>query len=250
MAQLLVIVLIEALPIGIARSALGRNPFAYWLVPDLLIVVELYGAVTLAAVDHDSSTLLALLKSGARRFPSTLGAMLLSLVWLGFFSVLVVLCAGVGSFVVSLAGFAIAAKVAVYIVGGAADLVFLPVAALEAMTLIPITILENVSAAEALSRTRQRVKRTGLWRSWLLGLTAFAVTLVPALICSGILDRAATATHIAALHALDEFLTDATTLGFGAVFATVVCLEMRLRSEGTDIAAAVRRSAVPAVEPV
>ena len=104
-------------------------------------------------------------------------------------------------------------------------------------------ILEHVSPAAALTFARRRVNHTGFVRSSLLGLALFAVTFAPLLVVSAVTDTVVDLTHLTALRALDELITDVVSLGVGVVLSTVISLELRARSEGSDLEAALDTAA-------
>jgi hypothetical protein len=86
-------------------------------------------------------------------------------------------------------------------------------------------------------RARLRVNHAGFLRSSLLGLAVFAVTVAPILVVSSAVDALTDVTHLAALRALEDFISDAVSLGLGAVLCTVAALDLRARYQGTDLEA-------------
>jgi hypothetical protein len=241
---LLVLVLLEAVPIGFVRALPDSEKFMtlYW-VPDVLLVALLYAAAVLTVVAPVGAAPGRVLRAAAQRFGSSLATFLLSALWVGMWFTLALLLAAVVTipFVVIRAG---PIAVGVFLFSAAiAGIVLLPRAGLVSATMIPIVILEGVSPFVALTRARRRVKQAGPRRSWLLGLAIFAATIAPSLAIGTVVDVIVKLTHLFALRAFDELVTDAITLGFGMVLCTVTALEMRARSEGTDLEAALEPSA-------
>jgi hypothetical protein len=103
--------------------------------------------------------------------------------------------------------------------------------------MLPIVILERSSPGDALTRAQRRVNHDTFLRSSLLGLALFAVTVAPVLVVGAAVDAIVDATHLEALRALAELLSDAVSIGLGTVLSTVAALDLRARYEGTDVAA-------------
>ncbi len=239
---LLLLVLVEAVPVGIARVTVPDHPaplMLVWFVPDVLLAALLYGAVAFTTASVFAPPAMSVLRASARRFWPVMGAMLLSWLFLSLIALAILLTA---AFIGVIAAAFTQNRIMLPVLGlGVMALglfVFLPRNGLVAMIVVPIVALEDVSPWKGLMTAFRRVGHLGLVRGWLLGLAAFALTLGPALAISFAMDTVVAATKLRALTAVEEFIVDSVTLGFGMVVATVVALEMRVRFEGSDIEAA------------
>jgi hypothetical protein len=241
---LLVLVLLEAVPIGFVRGLPGSEKFMpLWFIPDVLLVALLYAAVVFTVVAPAGAAPGKVLGAAVQRFGSSLATFLLSALWIGLWLGLTTLLAAAVTIPFVALKAPINAAAILFLAGAIAGVVLLPRPGLVAATMIPIAILEGVSPFVALTRARRRVKQAGPRRSWLLGLAIFAVTIAPSLAIGAAIDTIVKLTHLSALRAFDELFTDAVTTGFGIVLATVIALEMRARTEGTDLEAALEPSA-------
>jgi len=239
---LLVLVLIEAVPIGILRAFVPERPMSLtllWLVPDVIFVALLSGAVvlTVAATVAIPSAGTAL-RTAAHRFGAVLGTLLLG--W-----ALQVLIAALAFVVAVLIGmpFAIMGPIGAVAIGAGAALIgFLavfPGVCLVSAIAVPIVVLERVSPWKGFTIAFRRVGNAGWRRAWLLGLSLFAVTVAPALLIGFGMETLIEVTGLSALKFAEELLTDVVTLGFGMVVGTVMSIEMRVRYEGADLEAVI-----------
>ncbi|MDB5028602.1 MAG: hypothetical protein JWO66_2291, partial [Candidatus Eremiobacteraeota bacterium] len=208
-----------------------------------LLIALLYPAAMLTVVVPVAPSPGDVLRTAAARFGSSLGAFLLSGLWFGLWLALTTLVAAVITIPFVALKAPMSAVAILALSGAVAGLVVLPRPSLVASTMMPIMLLERVSPFVALTRARRRVKHTGWRRSWLLGLAIMAITFAPALAISGAVEAIVSATHLYALRLIDELISDAVSVGFGAVLCTVTALEMRARSEGTDLEAALEPAA-------
>ena len=236
---LFVLVLIEALPVGIVRVMLPATGRAHllWLPLDILLVALLYPAAILTATATSTLTAGLALKAAARVYGASLVTFVISAAW-------TLLWFGLSAAAASLAMLPFiaiqsptAAVVAAAIGGGAVALALLPRACLIAATMLPIVILERQSPFEAFARARSRVNHAGFVRSSLLGLAVFAVTIAPLLVIGSGVDTIVEMTHLTALRAVDEVVSDAVSLGLGMVLNTVAALDLRARHDGADLEA-------------
>jgi hypothetical protein len=240
---LLVLVLIEAIPIGIARTFEGDGPHAnyWWLAVDFLIAPWLYCAAVLTTASPEVPSVATVLRRSLARYRSCLAAAVLAVVLALFVGIPAAFALVVAVVSVSALG-PTAAGAAGAIAGGAVVLWLAPRLILVGTLLYPIVALENASAGQAWSIAFRRTRNAGNMRSWLFGLALFALGLVPSLIIGFGLDQLVDLTHVSAFRFVEELLSDALSVGFGSVVATVMSLEMRVRDEGADIEAAIARS--------
>ena len=236
---LFVLVLIEAIPIGLLRAAIpARAPFhLLWLFLDVLLVALLYPAAVLTAMAPSPPPPGAMLKAAVPRFGASLVTFLLSATWVALWLLVSAFAGGLAMLPFLAVGKGIWALIAAGVVANGTGLVLLPRAGLVGGTMLPIVILERCSPWTALFRARQRVNHVGFLRSSLLGLALFAVSVAPLLVMSSAVDALIVATKIEGLQALDELLSDALSLGLGIVLSTVAALDLRARFEGADLEA-------------
>ncbi len=247
---LLFLVLIEGVPIGILRVFVPERPVALtllWLVPDVIIVALLSGAVVVAvAATVAIPSAGTALRTAAHRFGAVLGTLLLG--W-----ALQVLIAALAFVVAVLIGlpFAIMGPIGAVAIGAGAALIgFLavfPGVCLVSAIAVPIVVLERVSPWKGLTIAFRRAGNAGWRRAWLLGLSLFAVTLAPALLIGFGMDTLIEVTGLSGLKFAEELLTDVVTLGFGIVVGTVMSIEMRVRYEGADLEAVLDHGEASAV---
>jgi hypothetical protein len=241
---LLALVLIDAVPIGMVRTIPGSDNFPLlWLIPGFLVVAFLYPAALLTAVAPVAASPGRVLRAAARRFGSSFLAYLLGSLWYLMWVVVAVLLGALVTIPFIAFNAPINPGAMVLWVGGIASFVLLPRPALVASTMMPIMLLEGVSPFVALTRARRRVKHTDLRRSWLLGLAIMAITFAPAVAIGAAVEAIVNSTHLYALRLFDQLFSDAVSVGFGGVLCTVTALEMRARTEGTDLEAALESAA-------
>lgn len=232
------LVLLEALPVGFVATVLRLDWLSIGI--DLVLVPLLLCAAVFAAASPANLSVADVLRQAVPRY----GRCVLAFI----FGFVLVAMAGLPALLVGFLLGALTATgglgVAAVIVAGAAGVVILlallPRFYLVGSLLFPIVALENTSAAEAWSIAFRRVGNAGAARAWRFGLTLFAVGLAPAIAVGAAADQLAEMTHLAAFRFADELVTDAISLGFSSVVATVMSLEMRVRYEGSDIEAALR----------
>lgn len=241
---LAVLVLLEAVPIGIARVVSGPAPAAniWWFVPDLLIVPWLVCAAVLTAASPEPPSVASVLRRSVARYGACLVAQLLSFVLLVILVVPVLVAGLIGGVPFDAVGQQTLAFVAAGILGGIVALLIGPRLYLVASLLYPIVVLEGASPSKAWSIAFRRTRNAGWGRAWRFGLTLIALGLAPAVILSSGVDRLIDLTHVAAFRFADELLSDAITVGLGTVVATVMSLEMRVRYEGADLEAEIATS--------
>lgn len=236
-----ILVLVEGIPIGIARTLVPDHPAALsliWFVPDVLLVALLYGAMTRTVASAEAPSAAAALRASASRFGTVLAVILLGWAYLGLMMVPVLIFAVfVVILTVSIAGQGVAVGVAAAFVA-LGFLALMPGAGLVATIAVPIAALEGASPFRAFGIAFRRARSAGWWRTWLLGLVLFVISLAPALVVGAVASALIELTKIRALNLVDEVVVDAITLGFGMVVATVIALEMRVRYEGSDFEAA------------
>jgi hypothetical protein len=198
------------------------------------------GAVVLAAgADEAPRSPLAVLRAALTRFWSLLAATIL--IGLCILAVLA-LCAIPG---------VVAARFAGNVAGIVVTAVVVPVAAFPALVVslaFPIVVLEDVGAAVAVRRALERARRDSLRRAWLLGL-AFLIFLfgIPLAVVAG-LAALAELPGLWFVSVLEPVLNDVLLGTLSTSLLTVAALDYRVRSEGTDLAAAVDAAAAHAVE--
>jgi hypothetical protein len=224
-----------------------------WAAPDALITALAHGHPDNAAlfaqflVDASAGTIvgaaivlvagaaesprspLAVLRAALARFWSLLGAtILLGLLYLTVFVLF------------AIPGF-VAARIAGNVAGIVVTVTLAPVAALPwlaASLAFPIVVLEDVGAGVAIRRAIERARRDSLRRACLLGLALLVFFLgVPLAVIAGL----ETLAELPGLWFVDVFESLLNTLLLGTLstsLLTVTALDYRLRSEGTDLAAA------------
>jgi hypothetical protein len=234
-----VLILLEAVPVSIMRVAVPTRGPVYWtsFAVDIMLVALLYSAGILTAVSRTPPPPGPVLKAAARRYGAALGTTLISVAWMMLWTFVAALAGAFAMLLVAVFQSPTAVVVAGAVLGGGTALVLLPRAGLVAATMLPIVILERSSPWDALTRAQRRVNHDTFLRSSLLGLALFAVTVAPVLVVGAAVDAIVDATHLEALRALAELLSDAVSIGLGTVLSTVAALDLRARYEGTDVAA-------------
>ncbi|MDB5069428.1 MAG: hypothetical protein JWM87_539 [Candidatus Eremiobacteraeota bacterium] len=233
---LLVLVLAEAVPVGILRMVRPERPEALMLVslvPDIALVVLLYGAAAVVTAAPEPPSVTAALRTAASRYGALLAVFIVawlyfSLIGLGVAFAAVLTAAPVAAMFGRTAAIAVGAVVALL-----GFVLFLPRAGLVAMIVMPIVALEERSPSKALATAFRRVRNTGQWRARLLGLAMCALLVAPLVVIALTADNVDP--KLPAFTLVEELLSDAISLGFGAVVATVISLEMRVRYEGADL---------------
>ena len=242
---LCVLVLMEALPIGLLRALRPQSgqETLVELSLDLLLVALLYPAGILTANARGVTRLRPVLADAARHYGASLLTLLASSAWIVLWVIVAAFAGVLAALPFRVSGNLTVVGVAAIVGASVAGLALLPRAGLVAAILLPIVILEHVSPAAALTLARRRVNHTGFVRSSLLGLALFAVTAAPVVVVGAVTETVVDLTHLTALLALDELITDVVSLGLGVVLSTVVSLELRARSEGSDLEAALDTAA-------
>jgi hypothetical protein len=232
---LLMLVLAEAVPIGILRMLVPdrMSTVLVWFVPDIGLAALVYGAAVYTTAAPDVPSFMTVLRAATRRYGSFLASLIVSWLYVLLIALAVLIASWLATLLVAGAqnpSLAVAAGFAILVLGFAA---FLPRAGLVAMIVIPIVALEERSPWRALSTAFRRVQNAGKRRAWLLSLAVFAIGSAPPLLLSFALDPFDR--DVPVLRLLEELLGDACSLGAGVVVATVVALEMRVRYEGFDL---------------
>jgi len=239
---LVVLVLIEAIPVGVLRATYPSSGLLFVL--DVVLIALVYQAGIFTAAARGPETARAMLKAAAPYYGAALRTYIASLVWMLLWLIVCAIAGGLAALPFAATQNRVAAIVAASIAGGAVGLAVLPRAGLVAATMLPIAVLERRSAGEALARARLRVNQAGFLRSSLLGLAVFAVTVAPTVALGPAFDALTELTKIRALDALEVLASDAASLGLGVVFSTVAALEMRAHYEGSDLEAELDAAAV------
>jgi len=233
---LLMLVLIEAIPIGIANIYVPQRlslAGAVLTIIDVLLFALLAGAVALTTAATEAPSAGAALRMAASRYGAVLAGGLLS-------SLLVT-----AAFVVP---FGLAAVVTVVVAPIVRHVPYLfltlglPLAAIVApgpyligMIVFPIIALEGTSPWSAFRIAFRRASNAGWRRTWGLGLALLALSYGPVAVITGTIDYVIRITKLTGLTLLRDLLADSVSLGFAIVVATVISLEMRVRYEGADL---------------
>jgi len=238
---LTVLVLLEAVPDGIARLFIPMRaaPALFiWIVALVLVGTLLSGAVVITTAAVAVPSVDTALRASARRFGALLAVLLLASGYQGLVVGLIAACAAFATLPFEGAG-----RLASLVAGGVVALVglvaLLPRATLVATIAFPIVALERVSPWTGLMTAFRRARNAGGRRTWLLGLVLFALALAPGLIFGAAMDKVIELTKIPLLELIEELIGDAMAIGFGMVVSTVVSIEMRVRYEGADLEAAI-----------
>jgi hypothetical protein len=240
---LFALVLIDAIPFGFVRIAMPDDTgmlMMRWLLPDLVLITLLYTAGIMTAVAADIPSPRTVLASAVPFFWKALAAIVLAY---AYFAAAAVVALIAGGLVAVLFGLGTRNALIAGAVGASvAALVVLPPANLVCMIAMPVMIVERLSPWTAYTRSIGRVRRTGFVRAWLLGLAALALFLVPGLMLTSVADYVVGTLHLAVFRLVEQLLNDSMTLVFGTVFVTVAALEIRARTEGTDLEEELGRS--------
>ena len=237
------LVLIEAIPLGIGRVAVGESPpaNAWFGLFEVLCDTLFFGAAILGCATPPA-TVGAVLRGALRRYGALIGAELL-----GFVLLLVVVagaaaCGFVAGLVFGPAGPAFVLPIS-SVVAAVFVLVFAPRLSLVGSLLAPIVMLEHVSAPGSWSIAFRRTRNAGPRRSWLLGVALLAIAFIPTMLTALGADDVVRLTHLEAVRFVEELLSDAIQVALAATVATVISLELRVRYEGADLEAALIASA-------
>ncbi len=234
-----------------------------WAAPDVLIAALAHGrpdngalfgqflldvgissiiaaAVVLAAgADETPRSASAVLRAALARFRSLLGATIV-------ISVLIL----IGLVLFLIPGF-VAARLAGRIAGIVVTVALIPLAAfpwLVASLAFPIVVLENVGAGVAVRRAVERARRDSLRRACLLGLALLVFFFgIPFAVVAG-LETLADLPGLWFVNVFVPLVNNLLLSTLATSLLTVAALDYRVRSEGTDLAAAVDAAAVHAVE--
>jgi hypothetical protein len=210
----------------------------------VILATFLFAAAVLTTAAVDVRSPRAVLTSATSVFWKTLAATFLAYAWYVLLGIVIIIVAALAA-----VPFGLGTRSALIpAAAGAilAALVVLPAGNLVAMIVIPVMIVERLSPWKAFTRSIGRVRRTGFIRAWLVGLTGIAIIVIPALMLSSAADYVVASLHFAPFRLVEQFLGDAVALAFGAVFGTVVALDMRARTEGADLEAEIGGATAPA----
>jgi hypothetical protein len=236
---LLVLTLIDAIPVGLIRVATPDDTgiaSLRWLVAYTLLATFVIAASVVTVVAAARPSPMAAIASAVQLFPRALMATLLTTGWMIAILIVIGLCALVAGAVFLGAG-ENSAQIAVAVAASLVGLAIVPAGNLVLGLVIPVLVLERLGPWRAFVRSIRLVRSAGFVRAWLLGLAALAVIFGPALVLSTAADYVVSTFHVPAFRLVQQFLADSVSLALGTTFLTVTAIELRARSEGTDLAA-------------
>jgi hypothetical protein len=112
-----------------------------------------------------------------------------------------------------------------------------PVIGLLQGTAAPVALLEDRQPFDAVGTVFRRLRVLGIRRTWLVGMLMFLVTYAPAVALAFVVDALPTPRAWApALAAAQDILQAAVSIGVGFVLGTLLAIEIRIRTEGHDLA--------------
>ena len=218
----------------VSASAHGRVTDNAALLGQFLLDVAasaiIGGAAVLAAgADEAPRSALAVLRAALARFWSLLGATIL----IGLLILAVLVVGAIPGLV--------AARTGGNVAGIVVTAAVVPLAVFPALVLclaFPIVVLERVGAAAGIRRALERARRDGLRRAFLLGLAFLAFVIGLPLAVSAGLATLADLPALWLVNVVVPLVNDLLLGTLGTALITVSAVDYRVRSEGTDLAAA------------